>query len=96
MKPKEPNTDEIDFDPEEIESAAQEVTDIGVEPPPEEVPGTENLTTWDEAPASSGGVTKKYPEDKEENQLGQDLVQNGVESADRDSRLAAADPDYEP
>jgi hypothetical protein len=96
MKAKEPNTDEMDFDPEEVATAASEITDLGVEPPPETVPGTENVTTWDEAPDSSGHVTPKYSLDKEENQIGQDLVEGGVESADRDQRLAAADPDYEP
>jgi hypothetical protein len=96
MKAKEPNTDETDFDPEEVQAAAEEVTDLGVEPPPEQVPGTENVTTWDEAPASSGHATPKYPIDEEENQVGEELVQGGVESADRDQRLAAADPDYEP
>jgi hypothetical protein len=96
MKPKEPNTDNPDFDPAEVQAAASEITDLGVEPPPEEVPGTENVTKWDEAPGSSGHVTPKYPLESEENQVGEELVQGGVESADRDQRLAAADPDYEP
>ena len=95
-KAKEPNTDEMDFDPTGVEEAAAEVTDIGVDPAPEIAPATENLTTWDEPPGSTGKATPKYPLDQEENQVGEDLVQGGVESADRDSRLAASDPDYEP
>ena len=82
--------------PEEVAAAAAEITDLGVEPPPEEVPGTENVTTWDEAPSSAGHATPKYSLDQEENQVGQDLVEGGVESAVRDQRVAAADPDYEP
>ena len=95
MKPKDLKKDlEADFDPEEIEDAAQEITDPGVEPPPEVSPETENLTKWDEAPGSTGGVVPKVmPED--ENAVGEELVDDGVESADRDQRLAAADPDYE-
>ncbi len=95
-KVKEPNTDELDYDPTGVEEAAEENTDLGVEPPPEIAPNTENLTTWDEPPASTGTATPKYPLDEEENQVGEELVQGGVESADRDSRLAASDPDYEP
>jgi hypothetical protein len=95
MKPKDSKADlEADYDPEEIQAAAQEITDPGVEPPPEVVPGTENLTKWDEAPGSKGGAAPRVvPED--ENSVGEELVEDGVESADRDQRLAAADPDYE-
>ena len=95
-KVKEPNTDEMDFDPTGAEEAAEESTDLGVEPPPEIAPNTENLTTWDEPPTSTGHATPKYPLDEEENQVGEELVQGGVEFADRDSRLAASDPDVEP
>jgi hypothetical protein len=38
-------------------------------------------------------VPRVLPED--ENAVGEELVEDGVESADRDQRLAAADPDYE-
>jgi hypothetical protein len=96
MKKNEPNTDEMDYDPAGAEQAAEEVTDIGVEPPPEVAPPTENLTTWDEPPGSTGKTTPNYGIDQEENQVGEELVQSGVESADRDSRLAGSDPDVEP
>jgi len=95
-KVKEPNTDELDFDPKGVEEAAEEITDLGVEPAPEIAPRTENLTTWDEPAGSTGSATPKYTLDEDENQVGEELVQGGVESADRDSRLAASDPDYEP
>ena len=95
MKRKEPTPDlEADFDPEEIQAAAEEVTDPGVEPAPEVTALTGNLTEWDEAPGNSGVAKPKVPAD-DENAVGQELVEDGVESADRDQRLAAADPDYE-
>jgi hypothetical protein len=95
MKPKEPNTDELDFDPVDVDEAAQENTDLGVEPAPELPPGTANLTTWDEAPDAKGHAVPNRMVDEDENQVGADLVEGGVESADRDQRLAASDPDYE-
>lgn len=95
-KAKEPNTDEMDFDPKGAEEAAEETTDIGVEPAPETAPATENLTTWDEPAGSTGSATPRYTLDADENQVGAELVEGGVESADRDSRLAGSDPDVEP
>jgi hypothetical protein len=93
MKPKETNSDP-DIDPEEIDAAAQEQVDPGVEPEPEISPRTQNLTEWDAPPGSAGRTAPKVRPD-DENAVGQELVQDGVESADRDQRLAAADPDYE-
>lgn len=96
MKAKKMQNDDPDVDPRDIEAAADEVTDPGVDPAPEESPELARVTQWDEAPSSTGTVTPKYSEDSDENQLGEELVQDGVEAADRDSRLAATDPDYEP
>ncbi len=95
MKPNETKSDaDPEIDPAEVDAAAQEMTDPGVDPAPEITPQTENLTRWDEAPGSKGRIAPKVrPED--ESAVGQELVQDGVESADRDQRLAAADPDYE-
>jgi hypothetical protein len=95
MKPKDAKQDlEADYDPAEIQEAAEEITDPGIEPAPEVNPQTENLTKWDEAPGSTGHKAPTVrPED--ENAVGEELVDDGVESADRDQRLAAADPDYE-
>lgn len=96
MSPKEPNNDtDADFDPAEIDAAAQEMVDPGVDPAPEESPQLVGVTTWDQAPATSGRATPKFPLDPEQT-VAEELVQDGLESADRDQRLAAADPDYEP
>ena len=96
MNPKEDTKADLeaDFDPADIDEAAQEITDPGIDPAPELPIGAENLTTWDESPATRGGATQKFNL-SDENGVGQALVEDGVESADRDQRLAAADPDYE-
>lgn len=96
MKAKKLQNDDPDVDPRDIEAAAEDITDPGVDPAPEEAPELARVTQWDEAPATTGSATPKYSGDMDENQLGEELVQDGVESADRDSRLAAVDPDYEP
>jgi hypothetical protein len=95
MKPKDLKQDlEADFDPEAIQEAAEEITDPGVEPPPELSLRTEKLTEWDETIGSTGTQAPKVrPED--ENSISEELVEDGIESADRDRRLAAEDPDYE-
>jgi hypothetical protein len=87
-----PNEDD-DIDPAEIEAAANETpTDVT---PPELDPRTENLTAWDEAPASAGTAAPRVvPED--ETSIAEQLVYEGTDEADRDRRLAAADPDFEP
>lgn len=96
MKPNKPNADDPEVDPKDIDAVAQEVTDPGVEPAPEEAPEMARVTQWDEAPDSTGTVAPKHGMDTDENVVGEELVQDGVEAADRDSRLASVDPDYEP
>ena len=94
MNPKQshPNEDE-DFDPKELEDAADET--LTNAPPPELDEQTKHLTQWDETPASTGVKAPKVaPED--EIPLAEKLVHRGIEEADRDRRLAAADPDFEP
>ena len=95
MNAKKQKNEDPEVDPRDIDEAAQEITDPGVEPPPELPPGAENLTEWDEAPGTRGTATPSGLGD-DENQVGQELVEDGVEAADRDSRLASTDPDYEP
>ena len=87
-----PNEDD-DIDPEEIAAAADETpTDLT---PPELSAQTQNLTEWDAPPASSGIATPKVvPED--ETSIAEQLVEEGTDEADRERRLAAADPDFEP
>lgn len=81
-----------DIDPEEIESASERLPANAL--PAEVPPKMENLVEWDTPPESSGGaVPKVLPED--ENSEAGELVEEGVEEADRDQRLAASDPDFE-
>lgn len=87
-----PNDDD-DIDPAEIEAAADETpTDVT---PPELDPRTENLTAWDEPPTSAGTAAPRVlPED--ETSIAEKLVYEGTDEAERDRRLAAADPDFKP
>jgi hypothetical protein len=82
-----------EVDPEEIMQAAAEP--VGqVDTPPEVVTGTEDLTEWDTPPGASG---KTAPETELEDEVSpsERLVNDGLEQADRDLRIAAADPDQE-
>ncbi len=94
MTPKTPlPNDDEDIDPEEIAAASDETpTDVTA---PELTEETKNLVEWDEAPASSGTTALRVvPED--EVSIAEQLVYEGTDEADRERRLAAADPDYEP
>jgi hypothetical protein len=92
MTPKNPSEDE-EFEPEELEAAADETpTDTT---PPELDERTKDLTAWDEAPTSAGTAAPKVvPED--EAAVEEQLVDEGVDEAERERRMAAADPDFEP
>ena len=94
MKPQRarPNDDE-DHSPEELDVAADETpTDVTA---PELNPETKELVEWDEAPEASGhAVPKILPED--ETTVAEELIYEGTDEADRDRRIAAADPDMEP
>jgi hypothetical protein len=87
-----PNEDG-DVDTDEIQSASDDTpTDITA---PELDAQTEKLTTWDEPPAASGTTAPKVlPED--EVSAAEQLVYDGTDEADRERRMAAADPDFEP
>lgn len=87
-----PNEDD-DIDPEEIQAAADETpTDVTA---PEVNEQTKELTEWDEPPAASGTAAPKVlPED--EVSIAEQLVYEGTDEADRERRIAAADPDFEP
>ena len=94
MNSPQPRSNEDDeIDPAEIEAAADETpTDVT---PPELNSQTENLTAWDEALGSAGtAAPRMVPED--ETSIAEHLVYEGTDEADRDRRLAAADPDFEP
>jgi len=92
MTPKNPSEDE-EFDPEELEAAADETPTAAI--PPELDERTKDLTAWDEAPTSAGTAAPKVmPED--EASVDEQLVDEGVDEAERERRIAAADPDFEP
>jgi hypothetical protein len=91
-KPVEPNDDE-DFDAEEIEAAVEE-ENATPEIAPEVDAKTENLTEWDQPAETSGSVPKTPMED--EAALDEELTEEGIDEADRDQRIASADPDFEP
>lgn len=87
-----PNDDE-DFEPEELDEAADETpTDTTA---PELDPRTKKLTEWDEPPSSRGGPVPKTEIDDEDT-TAQRLVYEGTDEAERERRIAAADPDFEP
>jgi hypothetical protein len=85
--------DDPDFDPREIENA--EFSEPNNEIAPELDERTVELTEWDEPPSSTGtAAPKTHLED--EVSAGEQLIEEGMDEADRDQRLAASDPDYEP
>jgi hypothetical protein len=92
-----PRKRRADEDPEidirEIEEA--EYSTAADEQAPEVDPRTVNLTSWDEPPGSSGTSAPKTHLD-DEIPPGEQLVEEGIDEADREQRLAASDPDYEP
>jgi hypothetical protein len=91
-KPRQPNDDD-DFAPEDLEVAADETpTDVTA---PELNPETKGLVEWDTPPDATGHAAPKVaPED--ETSIAEQLVYEGTDEADRDRRIAATDPDFEP
>lgn len=55
---------------------------------PEADPELEQMTTWDEPPAQTGHLVPTTPLD-DENNVAEQLVDNGLEEADHDIRVAA-------
>ena len=91
-KPVEPNNDD-EVDTQEIEAAADER--VTPDTAPEVNSKTQNLTEWDQpAPTSPDGASKT-PFD-EETTIAEQLVEEGIDEADRELRIASADPDFEP
>ena len=85
--------DHSEFDPQALEN--EEYGAPADDRAPEVDERTGSLTAWDEAPASTGTVAHKNMLD-DEIPPGELLVEEGVDEADREQRIAAADPDYEP
>jgi hypothetical protein len=95
MRPK-----KLPLDEEEVQEAAEEIADAADETPtdvtaPELGPKTEELTEWDDAPAAHGTAAPKVGEDDEDT-IAAKLVYEGTDEAERERRIAAADPDFEP
>jgi hypothetical protein len=88
-----PDDREEDVDPEEIDVAGERTPN---HPAPPEIPEKmEALTEWDRPLDAAGSQAHKVlPED--EVNIAEELVEEGVEEADRDQRLASSDPDFEP
>ena len=83
--------EEPDRDPTEMVEASEDMS--SGDTPPEIVPGIENLTEWDTPVGSAGeSAPRVMPED--DVPPGEILVQDGIEEADREQRIAAADPDF--
>lgn len=92
LTPPDPE-DDRDADPEEIETASERTP---ISPAPPEIPSKlEELTEWD-TPVDAAG--EKVPETglEDETSAAEKLVEEGVDEADRDQRIASADPDFEP
>jgi hypothetical protein len=88
----EPNDDD-EFDPEEIEEASEErITPSNA---PEVDSKTENLTEWDQPATDPSGAVPKVPLE-DEAPAAEELVEEGMDEADREQRIAAVDPDFEP
>lgn len=88
----EPTSNESE-DPAELEVAADETPAPKLAPELSEE--TEKLVAWDEPPESAGHrASTTKPED--ETSIAADLVEKGIDAADRERRIAAADPDFEP
>ncbi len=91
IEPKPTPNEESALD--ELETAADETPAPKLAPELSEE--TEKLVAWDEPPESAGhqAPTTK-PED--ETSVAADLVEKGLDAAERERRIAAADPDFEP
>jgi len=89
--------DDSEIDAEAIAAAADE-TPTGVTPPEVDA-RTEQLTEWDDVPAAHGTAAPKVASEddgNDEDTISAKLVDEGTDEADREQRLAAADPDFEP
>ena len=80
--------------PEEIAAASDE-TPIEDLTAPELNAETEGLVEWDTPPEATGHATPKVALE-DETSAAEQLVEEGTDEAERDRRIAAADPDFEP
>jgi len=79
---------------EELEAATDETpTDVTA---PELSAKTKDLTEWDDVPSSHGTAAPKVNPEDDDDTIASQLVYEGTDEADREQRIAAADPDFEP
>ena len=88
---------------EDLQQSAEEIADAADETPtdvtaPEVDARTEEITEWDDAPANHGAAAPKVAPggEEDEDSIAAKLVYEGTDEADREQRIAAADPDFEP
>lgn len=92
----------LSINEEDEQESAEELAEATDETPtattaPELNAKTEELTEWDDAPASHGTAAPKVvPEENDDDTIASKLVYEGTDEAERERRMAAADPDFEP
>ncbi|EDY22336.1 hypothetical protein CfE428DRAFT_0461 [Chthoniobacter flavus Ellin428] len=91
----------LSINEEDKQESAEELADATDETPtdttaPELSAKTEELTEWDDAPESHGTAAPKVLPDDEDDTISSKLVYEGTDEAERERRMAAADPDFEP
>lgn len=91
MNANDPSLDDT-FDPDELDAAVNDHAPAN--PAPEIDARTKFVTTWDEPPSSTGKSAPKIPPDDEAT-IGSELVDEGIDVADSEQRIASADPDSE-
>jgi hypothetical protein len=89
----------LSINEEDEQESAEELAEATDETPtdvvaPELNAKTENLTEWDDAPESHGTAAPKITPDDDDS-VASKLVYEGTDEADRERRMAAADPDDE-
>lgn len=85
--------EEPELDLSSIETASERAV-VPAEAP-EVSASTQELTEWDTPPQAAGSPAPVVPAEDEAT-IGEQLTEAGVEEADRDQRMAAADPDFQP
>ena len=91
MKRRRQHADAEETDVQPLDEAVEQPP--GSADAPEVDPQTADLVAWDEPP---GDTAAPRIEPDDEAPLQEMLVEEGLEEAERDRRIAAADPDFEP
>lgn len=93
----------LSINEEDEQESAEELADAAADESPTDVTApelnakTEELTEWDDAPESHGTAAPKVvPEENDDDTIASKLVYEGTDEAERERRIAAADPDFEP